>query len=254
MWNQVAGALGPCDVAESQLVGIVAEGGHRGVRTGGVVRTKLRLVCARQPGSSSICDPDRRWLRQLQQCPLSRWLLARVEEHQHSNSRWPPCWTGVRSDCREAAVGGAEEVACEVQGTGRRGPDEGTGGHRRPVVGNLFGGAGWDRAVRGFRRVASFWTACGEEHEICFPLPRQHRELEEQSDPGLDSPPSSRACWRVFRTAATMGDFAAPAVLDQYAAAFRTKVERFLCVLWRTPGAGVKIGKQSIDGRRFSMT
>ena len=54
--------------------------------------------------------------------------------------------------------------------------------------------------------------------------------------PGPDSLSSWEACWRVFRTAAIMCDFAAPAVLDRYAAAFRTRVERFqdswpLCAL-----------------------
>ena len=54
--------------------------------------------------------------------------------------------------------------------------------------------------------------------------------------PGPDSLSSWEACWRVFRTAAITCDFATPAVLDRYAAAFRTRVERFqdswpLCAL-----------------------
>ena len=39
---------------------------------------------------------------------------------------------------------------------------------------------------------------------------------------GSDSLSSWEACWRVFRTAAITCDLAAPAVLDRYAAAFRT--------------------------------
>ena len=54
--------------------------------------------------------------------------------------------------------------------------------------------------------------------------------------PGPDSIVTWEACWRVFRTAAIMCDLAAPAVLDRYASAFRSRVERFhdswhLCVL-----------------------
>ena len=54
--------------------------------------------------------------------------------------------------------------------------------------------------------------------------------------PGPDNYASWEACWRVFRTAAIMGDIASPAVLDRYAAKFRQRSERFsdcwhVCVL-----------------------
>ena len=51
----------------------------------------------------------------------------------------------------------------------------------------VFGGTGWDRAVRGFRSVVTLWAACGEEHEVCVPLWRS-------KDPGPDSLSSWEVC------------------------------------------------------------
>ena len=81
------------------------------------------------------------------------------------------------------------------------------------------------------------------------------RSWRSKEIPGPDSLFSWEACWRVFHTAAIMCDFAAPAVLDRYAAAFRS-VSRTVgrCVLSRTPGAGVNTGRQSIGGSHSSTT
>ena len=156
-------AMQPDDIKEAIEVAI----------TGVVARTRLRLVCAAARLKFSLDPVD-----------VGAPLLAAPAEPVCVGPRGgggaPTAGSSVGSRGREDAHGGSQQVAGEVQSSGRGGPNEGGGGHRRSIVGDLHGGAGRDRAIRRFRCVASIRATCGQEHEVCVPFLGQFRKLEEQ--------------------------------------------------------------------------
>ena len=101
------------------------------------------------------------------------------------------------------------QVAGKVQSSGRE----------DPIVSDLHGGAGRDRAMRRFRGVAPIRATAAKSMKFVSHFLDSSGSWRSKEIPGPDSLSSWEACWRVFRTAAIMCDVVGRCVLSRTAGA-----------------------------------